>query len=95
MAGQKQMVEQVLQELEKVRLEVERAVRLINLKADIKDVCALVDVKANTDDVFKVFDEIRRSVDLLNSKITGLEQSKNFDNLLNEQKLKNLAMTNS
>lgn len=50
----------------------------------MKDVCALVDLKANTDDVFKVFDEIKKSIDIMNSKVAGMEQSKSFADMLTE-----------
>lgn len=54
-----------------------------------------MDLKANSEDVFKVFDEVKRSVDLLNSKIVSMEQSKSFADILNEQKLKNMALNNT
>ena len=51
-----------------MRVAVENIQRCLNQKSNIKDVCALVDVKANSDDVFKVFEEIKRSIDILNYK---------------------------
>jgi len=44
----------------------------------------MVDIKANQDDVFKVFDEIRRSIDIVTSKQVNYESSKNFADMLNE-----------
>jgi len=52
----------------------------------VKDTCALVDVKANTKDVFKVFEEIKRSIEIVSSKQQNLEATKNFSEILNEQK---------
>ena len=49
----------------------------------------MVDIKANQDDVFKVFDEIRRSIDIVSSKQANYESSKNFADMLNEQKILN------
>ena len=54
--------------MDKLKHEHEKTVKQMNAKANVKDVCTLIDMKANTDDVFKVFEEIKRSVDLLQSK---------------------------
>jgi len=44
----------------------------------------LVDLKANTEDVFKLFDEIKSSINILSSKQHNFEQSKSFTDMLNE-----------
>lgn len=41
----------------------------MDAKANIKDVCALVDSKADTEQVFSVLDEMKRSIQLLSSKV--------------------------
>ncbi len=38
-------------------------------KSNIIDVCQLIDTKPNSDDVFKVMEEIKSSVEHLHSKI--------------------------
>ena len=38
-------------------------------KADIKDVCALVDTKADSDAVFEVLDEMKKSLTLIGTKV--------------------------
>jgi prophage DNA circulation protein len=55
----------------------------------------LIDLKANATDVFKVFDEIRRSVDIVSSKQASFEQTKSFNELLNQQKVINHNFTSS
>jgi hypothetical protein len=50
------------------KIEIENIWRNLGQKSNIKDVCALVDVKSNSEDVFRVFEEIKRSVEILNSK---------------------------
>ena len=47
--------------------------RSVSSKSNVKDVCALVDMKANSDDVFRIFEEIKTSVDILNSKYANME----------------------
>jgi hypothetical protein len=37
-------------------------------KSNLKDVAALVDVKANSFDVFRIFEEIKRTVEIVSSK---------------------------
>jgi len=46
---------------------LEEQVEKLETKSDIKDVCALVDTKASSDDVFKVLDEMKRSIKFLTS----------------------------
>ena len=41
----------------------------VDAKADIKDVCALVDTKADSDAVFEVLDEMKKSLSLIGSKV--------------------------
>jgi len=51
-----------LVELEDVKNKLETQDDLLNSKSNIKDVCALVDTKANANDVFKVLDEMKKSI---------------------------------
>ena len=63
---------------------------MLTLKSDIKDVCALVDVKANSSDVFNIFDEMKKSIQYLSSTNSNEgSSSKMFDNFLREQKFIN------
>ena len=41
----------------------------VDLKADIKDVCALMDAKADSSQVFEVLDEMKKSITLIGSKV--------------------------
>ena len=61
-------IESLKADLKSHQIEIEQLQRAISQKANIKDVCALVDRKSNTADVFKVFEEIKRSVELLASR---------------------------
>lgn len=52
--------------------------------------CALIDLKANSTDVFKIFDEMKKSIQYLSSTSQGDgSSSKMFDNFLQEQKFIN------
>jgi hypothetical protein len=44
-------------------------------------VCKLIETKANSDDTLKILDEVKRSVELLNSKLQSLESSKHFSEM--------------
>ena len=70
--------------MKSLQVEMESAQRTLTKKANVKDTCALVDVKANTKDVFKVFEEIKRSIEIVSSKQQNLEATKNFSDILNE-----------
>lgn len=90
--GQKPSIHGVHQELSVMKTDIEKLGRSLNQKSGIKDVCALIETKANTADVFKVFDEIKKTVDLISSKQQSLEQSKSFGEILSEQKLLNYGI---
>ena len=80
------------QEVSTLKTDIEKLGRALGSKSSVKDVCALIETKANTADVFKVFDEIKKTVDLISSKQQSLEQSKSFGEILNEQKLLNYGI---
>lgn len=80
----KGMVEAIKSEVDTIRFDQEKFLRLLGQKSNVKDVCALVDVKANTEDVFRLFEEIKHSIEILTSKQHNLEQSKTFAEMLNE-----------
>ena len=46
---------------------IEEQADQLELKSGIKDVCALVDLKANSNDVFKILDEMKKSIQFLSS----------------------------
>lgn len=87
------LLEPLRADLKTHQIEIEQLQRGTALKANIKDVCALVDRKANTSDVFKVFEEIKRSVEILSSRQQSLESSKSFADLLHDQRSLNQGMT--
>jgi hypothetical protein len=43
------------------------------------DVAALVDIKANSSDVFRIFEEIKRTIEMVTSKQQSLEATKSFE----------------
>lgn len=47
----------------------------VDAKADIKDVCALVDTKADSEAVFDVLDEMKKSLTLIGAKVDDYSQS--------------------
>lgn len=72
---------------------LEEQVEKLETKSDIKDVCALVDTKASSDDVFKVLDEMKKSIKFLTSQSSNDSSSaKMFDNFLKEQKFINESL---
>lgn len=47
----------------------------VDAKADIKDVCALVDTKADSEAVFEVLDEMKKSLSLIGTKVDDYSQN--------------------
>lgn len=49
-------------DLKEIKLKLEKLNDEVSMKSNIKDVCALVDLKANVDDVEKNFDSIYKEI---------------------------------
>ena len=58
----------LIADVRSMQVEMESVQRGITKKSNIKDTCALLDAKANTKDVFQVFEEIKRSIEIVSSK---------------------------
>ena len=77
-------------ELENFKIKLDSQEDMLESKSSIKDVCALVDTKANSNDVFKVLDEMKKSIQFLtNQKSNDNGSSRMFDSFLREQKFIN------
>ena len=76
-------------EVKSIQIDVESIMIALQKKANVKDVCTLVDQKANSKDVMKIFAEVKKGVEILNSKYVSLENTKTFTDMLCEQKIMN------
>ena len=86
-------IEEIQGEVDGLKHELEKQSRTLVQKSNSKDILTLIDLKANSEDVFGIFEEIKRSVQILTSKQVNMEQSKSFAYMLNEQKLTNYYNT--
>ena len=71
-------MEPLKQELKSASIDIENIKRVLAHKSNTKDVAALVDIKANSQDVFRIFEEIKRTVEIVRSKQQSLEATKSF-----------------
>ena len=73
-----------------LKLQLKELEHSISQKSNIKDVCTLLDMKANSSDIFKILDEMKKSIQFLSSSSeneTGTTQM--MDQFLREQKFIN------
>lgn len=56
--------DELIRQLEQMCILQEQNTNRIEEKSNIKDVCALVDLKANSGDVFKVLEEMQKTINL-------------------------------
>ena len=56
------------QEIKSASIDIENIKRVLSQKSNSKDVAALVDIKANSQDVFRIFEEIKRTIEIVRSK---------------------------
>ena len=73
--------------------DVESIKTAVALKANSKDVATVIEKKANFDEVFKVFSEMKKSIEILRSKQESLESSKSLTDMLADQRLLNTGFT--
>ena len=71
-------------DVKSIQIDVESIMMALQKKANVKDVCTLVDQKANSKDVMKIFAEVKKGVEILNSKYVSLENTKTFTDMLCE-----------
>lgn len=76
--------------VEKLMQRIEAAENKVELKSNISDVCALLDRKADSGDVFKVLDQMQKSIQLFSGQTQHESSStKMMENFLKEQKFIN------